>query len=155
MLRSIVAVVVSYAAMFVFFFAAFTGCYIALGTDRVFQPDSYEVSTLWIGLALALSLLGSMLGGYICAAISRKIRTCQVFAFIVFFLGLLACIPAMKRNPDWPNVRAGEVENLQAMQLAVTPMWVHLLTPVISAVGVLAGAGIKRRGNVAVPAQVS
>jgi hypothetical protein len=94
-------------------------------------------------------LLGSILGGYICAVISRNMRTCQVFAFIVFLLGLLACIPAMKRNPDSPNVRAGEVENLQAMQLAVTPLWVHLLTPVISAVGVLAGARIKGRGNAA------
>jgi hypothetical protein len=147
MLRSIVALIVSYAAMFVFFFAAFTGCYIALGAGRVFQPDSYEVSTLWIGLALVLSLLGSMLGGYICAVISRKMRTCQVFAFIVFLLGLLACIPAMKRDPDSPNVRAGEVENLQAIQLAVTPMWVHLLTPVISAAGVLVGARMKGRGN--------
>jgi hypothetical protein len=149
MLRSIAALIVSYVAMLVFFFAAFTGCYLALGTDRVFQPDSYEVSMLWIVLALVLSLLGSMLGGYICAAISRKMRTCQVFAFIVFFLGLLACIPAMKRDPDSPNVRAGEVENLQAMQLAVTPLWVHLLTPVISAAGVLAGARLKGRGNAA------
>lgn len=155
MLKSIVAIIVSYAAMIVFFFAAFTGCYIALGANRAFQPDSYEVSMLWILLALVVSLLGSMLGGYICAAISRNTRTYQVFAFIVFLLGLLACIPAMKRNPDWPNVRAGEVENLQAMQLAVTPMWAHLLTPVISAVGVLAGAGMKRRGNTQIPAQIS
>ena len=146
MLRSIAAVIVSYATMFVFFFAAFTGCYIALGADRVFQPDSYEVSMLWIVLALVLSLLGSILGGYICAVISRNMRACQVFAFIVFFLGLLACIPAMRRDPDSPNVRAGEVENLQAIQLAVTPLWVHLLTPVISAAGVLAGARLKRRG---------
>jgi ABC-type antimicrobial peptide transport system permease subunit len=149
MLRSILAIIASYAVMFVFFFAAFTGCYVALGADRVFQSDSYEVSMLWIVLALVLSLLGSILGGYICAVISRNMRTCQVFAFIVFLLGLLACIPAMKRNPDSPNVRAGEVENLQAMQLAVTPLWVHLFTPVISAIGVLAGARIKGRGNAA------
>jgi hypothetical protein len=148
MLRSILAIIASYAVMFVFFFAAFTGCYLALGTERVFQPDSYEVSTVWIVAALVISVLGAILGGYICAAISRKMRTCQVFAFIVFFLGLLACIPAMKRNPDSPNVRAGEVENLQAIQLAVTPMWVHLLTPVISAAGVLVGARMKRLSNV-------
>jgi hypothetical protein len=147
MLKSIVGVIVGYAAMFIFFFAAFTGCYAALGADRVFQADSYEVTTLWIVVAVVVSLLGSTLGGYICARISRNMRTCQVFAFIVFFLGLLACIPAMKRDPDSPNVRAGEVENLQAMQLAVTPMWVHLLTPVLSAAGVLVGASIKRRGT--------
>jgi hypothetical protein len=147
MLRSIVAVIVSYAVMFVFFFAVFTGCYLALGVERVFQPDSYEVSALWLVLTVVLSFLGSIIGGYLCAMISKSKRTCQVFAFIVFFLGLLACIPEMKRNPDAPNVRAGEVPNMQAMQLAVTPMWVHLLVPVISAAGVLLGARIKGRSN--------
>ena len=147
MLRSILAIIASYAVMFVFFFAVFTGCYLALGPERAFQPDSYEVSMVWIVVALVVSLLGSMFGGYLCSAISRNMRTCQVFAFIVFFLGLLACIPAMKRDPDSPNVRAGEVENLQAMQLAVTPMWVHFLTPVVSAAGVIVGARMKRRGS--------
>ena len=145
MLKSILAVIVSYAVMFVFFLAVFTGSYIALGPERVFQPDSYEVSTLWIVVAIVLPFFGSAIGGFVCAAISKSKRTCQVFAFIVFFLGLLACIPAMKRNPDSPNVRAGEVSNLQAMQLAVTPMWVHLVTPVISAAGVLLAARMKLR----------
>jgi len=149
MLRSIAAIIVSYATMFVFFFATFTGCYLALGTERVFQTDSYEVSMVWIVVALVVSLLGSMVGGYICGLISRNMRTCQVFAFIVFFLGLLACIPAMKRNPDAPNVRAGEVSSLEAMGLAVSPMWLHLLTPVVSAAGVLLGARMKGRGEAA------
>lgn len=147
MLKSIVAIIASYAVMFVFFLAVFTGTYIALGPERVFQTDSYEISTLWMVLAIVLSFLGSMVGGYLCAAISKNWRTCQVFAFVVFFLGLLACIPAMKRNPEAPNVRAGEVSNLEAMQLAVTPMWVHLLTPVLSAAGVLLGARMKERGH--------
>jgi undecaprenyl pyrophosphate phosphatase UppP len=146
--KSIVAVVASYAAMFVFYFAVFTGLYLALGAERVFQPDSYEVSTLWIVLAIVLPFVGAIIGGYLCAAISKSMRTCQVFAFIVFFLGLLACIPAMKRNPDAPNVRADDVPNLQALQLAVTPMWVHLVTPVISAAGVLLGARRKGRATI-------
>jgi hypothetical protein len=147
MLRSIVAIIASYATMLIFFFAGFAGCYLALGTERVFRADSYEVSILWIVLSLVLSFLGSMLAGYLCSAISRNRRTCQVFAFIVFLLGLLACIPAMKRDPDSPNVRAGEVENLQAVQLAVAPLWVHLLTPLLSAAGVLGGARMKRLGK--------
>ena len=143
MLRSIVAVIVSYVVMFVFFMAFFTGCFITLGVERVFQADSYEVSTLWIGLTMILSVLGAMIGGYLCAAISKSKRTCQVFAFIVFLAGLLACIPAMKRNPDAPNVRAGEISNLEALKLEVSPMWVHLVTPVLSAAGVLLGARMK------------
>lgn len=147
MLKSILAVIVSYVVMFVFFMAVFAGCYLALGSERVFQTDSYEVTTLWIALSIVLSFLGSMLGGFLCAAISKSQRTCRVFAFIVFFLSLLACIPAMKRSPDAPNVRASEVTNFEALRLEVSPLWVHLLTPVLSAAGVLLGARIKGRGN--------
>jgi hypothetical protein len=147
MLRSIVAVIVSYVVMIAFFMAVFTGCFLVLGVERVFQTDSYEVSVLWIGLTIILSVLGAMIGGYLCAAISKSKRTCQVFAFIVFLAGLLACIPAMRRNPDAPNVRAGEISNFEALQLEVSPMWVHLVTPVLSAVGVLLGARMKGRGN--------
>jgi hypothetical protein len=43
MLRSIVGVIVGFAVIFVFFFAIFTGAYLALGVERIFQPDSYEV----------------------------------------------------------------------------------------------------------------
>jgi hypothetical protein len=145
--KSIVAVIASYAAMFVFFMAAFMGAYLALGVERVFQPDSYEVSTIWMAVAALLSFCGSILGGLICAAISKSKRTCQVFAFLVFFLSLLACIPAMKRNPDAPNVRAGEVANFVALRLEVSPMWFHLITPVIGAAGVLLGARLKLRPN--------
>lgn len=147
MLRSIVAVIASYAVMFLVLFASFTGCFLALGAEGAFQTDSYEVSTVWIGLTVVVCLIAGAIGGFLCAAISKSWKTCQIFAFIVFFLGLLACIPAMKRNPDAPNVRAGEVSNWEAMGLAVSPMWLHLLTPVVSAAGVLAGARMKRRGD--------
>jgi cytochrome bd-type quinol oxidase subunit 2 len=145
MLRSILAIVASYAVMFIFLFGAFTGCYFALGTEGAFRTDSYEVSTVWIALTVVICLLAGVIGGLLCAAVSRSRKTCQIFAFIVFFLGLLACIPAMKRNPDAPNVRAGEVSSFEAMGLAVSPMWLHLLTPVVSAAGVLLGARMKLR----------
>jgi cytochrome bd-type quinol oxidase subunit 2 len=146
MLKSILAVIASYVVMFIFMFAAFTGCYFALGTEGTFQTDSYNVTTVWIALTVVVCLLAGIVGGFLCAAISKSKRTCQIFAVIVFFIGLLACcIPAMQRSPDAPNVRAGEVSNLDAMGLAVSPMWLNLLTPVISAAGVLLGARMKGR----------
>jgi hypothetical protein len=146
MLKSILAIIVSYVAMFIFLFAAFTGCYFALGAEGTFQSDSYNVTTIWIALTVVVCLLAGIIGGLLCAAISKNKRTCQIFAFIVFFLGLLACIPAMQRS-DAPNARAGEVSNFEAMGLAVSPMWLHLLTPVVSAVGVVLGARMKGRGD--------
>jgi hypothetical protein len=146
MLKSILAIIVSYVAIFIFMFAAFTGFYFVLGAEGTFQTDSYNVTTLWIALTVVVCLVAGVIGGFLCAAISKSKRTCQVFALIVFFLGLFACIMAMQR-PDAPNIRAGEVSNLEAMGLAVSPMWVHLLTSVVSATGVLLGARMKGRGD--------
>ena len=142
MLRSIVGVIVGYFVLSVFFFAIFTGLYLALGVERIFQPDSYEVSTLWLVLSAAISLCGSILAGYVCAAISKSKRTCQVFAGIILIILILFCIPKMRDRT--PHVRAGEVPNLDAMRLTQMPIWMHLLNPVLGAVGVLLGARMKR-----------
>ena len=145
MLKSILAIIVSYIAMFVIFMAIFTGLYFALGVERIFQADSYEVSMLWIALTLVISFLVSMFAGWLCAAISKSWRACQVFALIVFLLALMQCLSALRRNPDAPNTRAGEVGMFDAMSLAVSPLWLHFVNPILSGAGVLLGARMKRR----------
>jgi len=147
MLKSILAIIVSYVVMFAVFMAIFTGLYFALGVERVFQADSYEVSMLWIVLTLVIGFLVSMFSGYLCAAISKSWRTCQIFALIVFLLALVQCLSALKRNPDAPNVRAGEVGMFEAMSLAVSPFWLHYVNPILSGAAVLLGARMKRRDN--------
>ena len=147
MLKSILAIIVSYIAMFCVFMAIFTGLYFALGVERVFQTDSYEVSMLWIVLTLVIAFLVSMFAGYLCWAISKNWRACQIFALIVFLLALIQCFSALKRNPDEPNTRAGEVGMFEAMKLAVSPFWLHVVNPILSGAGVLLGARMKRRNN--------
>ena len=146
MLKSILAIVVSYLAMFVIFMAIFTGLYFVLGVERVFQTDSYDVSTVWIVLTLVIGFLVSLFAGYLCVAISKSFRTGQIFALVVFLLALVQCVSALKRNPDAPNTRAGEVEMLDAMKLAVTPLWLHFVNPILSGAGVLIGARMKWPG---------
>ena len=140
MLKSILAIIVSYVVMFVVFLAIFSGLYFALGVERVFQPDSYEVSMLWIVLTLAIGFLVAMISGWLCAAISKSWRTCQIFALIVFVLAAIQCLSALRRDPDAPNVRAGEIGMFDAMSHAVTPLWLHFVNPVMTAAGVLFGA---------------
>jgi len=147
MLKSILAIIVSYVAMFVIFMAIFTGLYFAIGVERVFQPDSYEISVLWLALTLVIGFVVSMFAGYLCAAISKSWRTCQIFALIVFLLALIQCFSALKRNPDAPNVRAGEVGMFDAMKLAVSPLWLHFVNPILSGAAVLIGARMKRRDS--------
>jgi hypothetical protein len=143
MLKSILAVIVGYIVMAIFAFGIFTCAYLGLGVERAFEPESYAVSTLWLVITVAVTLIGGILGGVICAVISKSKGTCMVFAGIVFALGMLVAIPAaMKEHPS--AVRSGDVPNLQAMSLAQTPAWILLLNPAIGAVGVLLGARMKK-----------
>ena len=146
MLRAVAGVIVGYIAMAIFIAVVFIGAFLALGVERAFQPDSYEISTLWIAITIAISLGGAILGGYVCAAVGKSMRACKALAVIVVVLGLLLCLPAMKRG-NGPNVRAGELPNFEAMRLGVAPVWVHLLTPVLGAVGVLLGARMRGRSG--------
>src|SRR5438309_6749422 len=139
MLRSVLAVIVSYIAMFFLLFAAFSAAYLALGADRVFEPNTYVASPLWLAFAAVIGFCGAILAGYLCAVMSKSIGACQVLAGIVLVLGLLLCIPAMRADQT-PRLRAGDVSNMEAMRQAQVPTWMHLLCPVIGAVGVLIGS---------------
>jgi hypothetical protein len=134
--------IIGYVALSLFFFATFAGLYRVLGVERIFQPDSYEVAPLWWVLSAAISLVGSMLAGYVCAAISRSKRTCQLFAGIILVVLILFCIPQMRDRT--PHPRAGEISYMDAIQRTQMPIWMHLLNPVLGGLGVLLGAGMKK-----------
>jgi hypothetical protein len=143
MLKAFGGIVVGYIAMAILVALLFIGAFLALGVERAFQPDSYEISTLWIAVSMAINFGSAMVGGCVCAAISKSRRACQALAAIVVILGFLLCLPAIQRS-EGPNVRAGEIPSLEAMRLEVAPIWMHLLNPALGAVGVLLGARMKK-----------
>ena len=143
MLKSILGVIVGYIVMAIFAFAIFTCAYLGLGVERVFQPDSYDVSTIWIVIMIAIALIGGILGGLICAAISKSKGACTAFVVLVLVFGVIGAITtAMKEHPS--AARSGDVPNLQAMQMAQTPAWLCFVNPVLGAVGVMLGARMKK-----------
>lgn len=143
MLKSILGVIVGYIVMAIFSFAIFTCAYLGLGVERVFEPETYNVSTIWMVLMIAFALIGGIVGGWVCAAISKSKKACMVFAGIVLALGLIASIATkMKDHPD--TARAGDVPNLVAMQNAQTPTWLCLLNPFVCVAGVLLGVRMKK-----------
>ena len=136
MLRLILGVIFGYGVMSLFFLAVFTGAHHVLGIERVLQPDSYEVSTLWLVIHGTVYFCGGILACMVSVAISRTQRTCQVLAFVIFVAGILLCIPAI-RDSGGLNIRAGEVSKMEAMKLAKLPNWMHILGPALGAAGVL------------------
>lgn len=143
MVKSILAVIVGYIVMAMVAFAICTCAYLGLGVDRVFEPDSYNVSTIWIVLMIVIALVGGILGGLTCAGISKSKGACMALAIIVLVVGMLSAIlTEMKEHPS--ATRSGDLSNLEAMTKAQTPAWVCFVNPVLGAVAVMLGARMKK-----------
>lgn len=147
MVRAILGVIVGYVVMALLVFSALTVADLAMGANAAFNAGTFEVSLMWIVISFVLSLIAALIGGYTCALISRGRTAPQVLAGLVFVLGLILAIPAVKGKDTRPNVRSGDVPNMQAMQNARTPTWVALINPIPGAAGVLIGSSLRRRSN--------
>ena len=146
MARSILAVVVGYVVFGLFIFVAFTCLYLLLGADASFKPGSYDPSNLWLALSTLLGFVGTVVGGYVCAALARGGRAPLALAGLVVVVGLLFAVPVLRAAEGGASpARAGGVSNMEAMQKAKQPGWSALLNPFLGAAGVLVGARLRRR----------
>jgi hypothetical protein len=144
MLRSILAVVAGYLVFALFIFVAFTALYLLLGADASFKPGSYHPSSLWLALSTLLGFVGTVVGGYVCAALARGGRAPLALAVVVLVVGLLFAFLAPKRS-EGSEARAGDVPNMEAMQKAIQPRWSALLNPFLGVAGVLVGGRLRRK----------
>ena len=144
MLRSILAVIVGYVVFALFIFVTFTALYLLLGADASFKPGSYHPSNLWLALSTLLGFVGTVVGGYVCAALARGGRAPLALAVLVLVVGLFCALLIPKRS-EADAVRAGNVPNMEAMQKAIQPKWSALLNPFLGVVGVLVGARLRRK----------
>lgn len=142
--RAIASVIVGYIVFAGVDFALFTGAYTALGAERAFNPGVYDVSMLWLVLAIAINLVGAIVGGFVCSVIASTGKPPLAMAFIVLALGVGLAYVHEQTAPADPGKRAGDVPNLEAMSKAVMPSWFHYGAPVVGAVGVLIGKKKKK-----------
>jgi hypothetical protein len=147
MLRSIVGVVVGYLVMFFVAFCAYTAAYFGLGAERAFEPGTYALSGIWIGLVIAITLIAGLVGGLTCAAISKSRTTGLVFALIVFVLSFVFELPNLMKDHT-PVARAGDVSNMEAMGKAQPPAWLCLFNPFLGGAAVLMGTRMKKSPTV-------
>lgn len=144
MVRAIGGVVVGYVVMALLIFLTFSVAYLGMGANRAFNPGSFDPSLFWIVISFFLGFLAALVGGYTCATIAKSKRAAQVLAGLVFVIGIIVAIPVLTAGDTRPNVRAGYVSNMEAMQKARTPGWVALMNPLIGAVGVMVGAELRQ-----------
>ncbi len=150
--RAIGSVILGYIVMAVVVFACMSLAYLLLGTEGSFKAGSYEISGAWLVVTFVVGIGAAILGGFVCARIAKTATPPRVLAAVVLVLGLALAIPALTDSEEGAErVREGEVAMSAAMQEAKQPTWVMLLNPLIGAVGVLVGAGLRRNAKPPVP----
>jgi ABC-type antimicrobial peptide transport system permease subunit len=143
MLRPILGAIVGYIALFVFIFVTFSATYVAMGADRAFNPDSYQVSTAWIAVSSVLGLIGAVIGGYVASLVGKGMNAVKILAGIILLMGVLTiAMTAMTPAPTAP--RTADVPNLEAMSKAQTPLWVAAINPLIGIAGALIGGRLRK-----------
>ena len=145
MVRSIIAVIVSYITMFLLNFLGFVGLYTVVGPSNAFKPRSFLASNRWIAMSFVIILLSAIIAGLICAAIARGHKATLALAGLILVVGLLMAIPAVaKSKANAGMARVGDVPVLEAKDKAYWPIWAPFTLPFISVVGAVIGARLKR-----------
>ncbi len=148
MLRTIGGVLGGYVTMVMLVFITFTIAYLAMGAEGAFKPGSYEVTTLWLVVSIALGLIAAAVGGVVCLAIAKNHKAVLALAGLVLALGLLSAIPVMMNpTPTEVKIRDGAVGNMEAMMNAKQPTWIALLNPLIGVAGVMIGGRYRASAN--------
>lgn len=141
MLRSIVAVVVSYITMFILILGAFMGMWFGLGPDGLLQPGSFKGNWLICIAAPAMTLAGGLFGGWLCATIAGKGRgrkPVMALAGVVLVLGLIvAYFTLQKPFPADPRPAGTTVQEI--MEVGREPTWLAIFNPIGGAGAVLIG----------------
>ncbi len=146
MLRTIGAAVAGYLSMMLAMFIIFMLSYHLLGEERAFRPGLYDVSMTWAILSMVVTVAASMAAGYIASLISRNMSGPRVLAGLVLLIGIgAAAYMATVELPDM--ARTGSVDGFGAMQNARNPLWLMFVNPILSVVGVLLGARLRKQGG--------
>ena len=86
--RNVVGVVLGWVVMAGAVFLLFFGLWMVLGPDGAFQPQSWEVSGIWLLGSIVVSLLAAVLGGLVCTWVAADDRGLLMLMALVVVLGV-------------------------------------------------------------------
>lgn len=139
--RNVVGAVLGWVVMAGAVFLLFFGLWMVLGPDGAFQPQSWEVSGIWLLGSIVVSLLAAVLGGLVCTWVAADDRGLLMLMALVVVLGVAI---ALGDVPAAEGIRPPEVGMDEAINSAQEPKWLVWLNPVFGVVGAFAGSRLVR-----------
>ena len=141
--RKILAVILGYVAMAVVVMGGLTGAYFAMDADKAFEAGTYEVTTAWLVVWGATSIVAAVVGGWVCGKIGKTKGAVGSLILLVVLLGSLNAFAQIKKEvPAEDVVRTGSTPNMEAMMKARAPTWMYIAEPIIGVLGAMVGGGL-------------
>lgn len=140
-LRNVGGAVLGWVVMAGAVFLLFSGLWMVLGPDGAFQPQSWEVSGMWLLGSILVSLLAAVIGGLVCTWVAADDRGLLMLMALVLVLGVAV---ALFEAPAPEGIRPPGVSMPEAMNSAQQPKWLAWLNPVLGVVGAFAGSRLVR-----------
>lgn len=138
MIRSILSVVVGYMTLALLIMAGFSVGFAR--PDLAFKLGTLNATAGWLIYTTLLSFVTAIIGGWVCRRIARSSRPAQVFAALVFFIGIASAI--QNNAKPVPTLTADELNampQMERMQHTRQPDWFAFTIPVLAAAGILIG----------------
>lgn len=151
MLRSVLAAVAGYATVVVLSVASAGVCWLVLGAEGAFRPDSTIASNGWAALSCVLGFFSAVVAGAVTAALGRHPRNAPVtyLAVLLLVFGLSLAILGRGQEPraTLPEGKAvAELSFVEAGQVASSPTWYNFAIGFVGAAGVLLGGALRGPG---------
>ena len=141
--RNILAVIVSYIIIGIVVIGLFTGVYMIMGEDWAYKPGVFDVSTGWIAVMLVSAVIAALVGGVVCALISKHSKGAVLsLVAVIVVLGVLGVVmETMKPERTAEQmIRTPPTTVMDASTNSRQPLWIAVANPLIGVVGVMVGA---------------
>lgn len=146
MVRSIVAVIVSYIVMFVLIFVCFAALVFGLGIDGLLKPGSFQGGLLITIAAPSITIITGFFGGWLCAKIARSAKAIWALAAVTLVVGAIFAVGTLQK-PFPADPRPADMTLEQFMEVGREPTWVAVSNPIIGSIAVLIGGLLTTRGT--------
>lgn len=149
MMRSILGFLAGWVAMSLVVMGLFLLGPMALGVERVFEPERYEASTLWVVLAMGIGVLGGFTGGWVGARVGRGRGAVLALATVLVIASIRSAFAPVSSAEPAPRPPGQSVlEALQgAREHGREPLVTRVTNPLVGLIGLALGASLALRGS--------
>jgi len=141
----LLGVVTGFGAMGLLLAGSLTLAYNLLGEEGTFEPGTYRVKSAWLATHVVAEIACGILAGLVSRWLGGT-RAVFLLATLMFCLGAWGAWGKIKEGDPGHERFPGETDSMEAANVAISPPWKHLVSPLsLAGMALLAGLAPTRQ----------